>query len=108
MVFKDKAYNGHAYLVKTCKEKVSKDNASKDNCFKGKAYKGNKYKGNACCGNECDGKAVKGNTQNGNSCNGKLDVMVRHIMVWYLRVSRVMKMHIWAEMSGECIIGKCT
>jgi hypothetical protein len=91
MVFKYKAYKGHAHLVKTCKRKASKGKASKDNAFKGKAYKGNTFKGNTCCGNACYGKAVKGKTQNGNACNGKLDDMVRHIMVWSLRVRHVRK-----------------
>jgi hypothetical protein len=91
MVFKDKAYKGHAYLIKTCKRNASKGNASKDNAFKGKAYKGNTSKGNTCCGNTCYGKAGKGKTQNGNACNGKLDVMVRHIMVWSLRVRHARK-----------------
>jgi hypothetical protein len=82
-----------------CQGNASYFRALEDNEFKGKTCKANISKGKACSGKACSGKACNDNACKDNACSG---------VECKGNACNVREMHVWAEMSGQGIIGQGT
>jgi hypothetical protein len=85
------------YQGKASYGRVLVDNAIKAKSGKGIVSKGKTFSGKACKVTACHGKVCTYNAYKDKH------VRIMHVAVWNVR-----EMHVWAEMSGECIIGQVT
>jgi hypothetical protein len=88
----------------------SEDKTCRGNGYKGKSFKAKASKGKALENNAYIDKACRcGKSSKGNACYGKAcKVMVRHVRTRSVILMDVREMHVFAHMSGQGIIGKCT